>query len=136
MQRRTVLLALMLVPSIAAAPSIVWAGEAEEKKKGGGLDYIQISPLTATLMRPNGQHGVLTVETGVDVPDKALHKLAEASTPRLRAAYANVVMTYAGSLSPGSPPNADYLSRELQRQTDLVLGRPGAKLLLGTILEN
>src|SRR5437868_12911218 len=130
MQRRTLLLALMLVPSIAVA------GEAEEKKKGGGLEYIQISPLTATLMRPNGQHGVLTVETGVDVPDKALHKLAEASTPRLRAAYANVVMTYAGSLSPGSPPNADYLSRELQRQTDLVLGRPGAKLLLGTILVN
>jgi hypothetical protein len=45
-------------------------------------------------------------------------------------------MTYAGSLGPGSAPNADYLSRELQRQTDLVLGRPGARLLLGTILVN
>jgi len=61
---------------------------------------------------------------------------AEASTPRLRAAYAQVVMTYAAGLGPVSPPNVDYLSRELQRQTDLVLGRPGARLLLGTILVN
>ena len=117
-------------------PQVAFAGESEEKKKGGGQDYIQITTLTGTLTRPNGQHGVLTVECGVDVHDRNLHKLAEASTPRLRAAYANVVMTYAGSLSPGSPPNAEYLSRELQRQTDLVLGRPGAKLLLGTILVN
>ena len=130
MQRRFALIALMLVPSIA------FAGEAEEKKKGGGADYIQITTLTGTLTRTNGRHGVLTVEAGVDVPDRNLHKLAEASTPRLRAAYAHVVMTYAGSLSPGSPPNAEYLSRELQRQTDLVLGRPGARLLLGTILVN
>jgi hypothetical protein len=117
-----------LTPSGAAA--------AEEKKKGGGLDFIQIPTMTATITRRDGRHGVLTVETGVDVPDHRLHDYAEASIPRLRAAYAQVLMTYGAQLSPGSPPNADYLSRELQRQTDLVLGKPGAKLLLGAILIN
>jgi hypothetical protein len=130
MNRRLILTLLALLPSTA------FAAETEEKKKGGGQDYIQIPTLTATITRPDGRRGVLTVETGVDVHDRKLHDLAESSTPRLRAAFANVVMTYGAGLSPGSPPNAEYLSRELQRQTDLVLGRPGARLLLGTILVN
>jgi hypothetical protein len=132
MIRRRLLIALATAPLLA--PRLALA--AEEKKKGGGLDFIQIPTMTATITKRDGRRGVLTVETGVDVPDHRLHDLAEASTPRLRAAYAQVLMTYAAQLSPGSPPNADYLSRELQRQTDLVLGKPGAKLLLGAILIN
>ncbi|HET9160639.1 MAG TPA: hypothetical protein VFN88_08505 [Caulobacteraceae bacterium] len=126
----------LFITLLAFAPSAALAKEGEEKKKGGGANYIQIPVLTATITRADGRRGVLTVETGVDIPDKKLRELADASTPRLRAAYANVVMTYGASLSAGSVPNADYLSRELQRQTDLVLGRPGARLLLGTILVN
>lgn len=116
-------------PAIANAPK-------EEKKKGGGASFIQIPTLTATIVRRNGRRGVLTVETGVDVPDGGLRARAEASQPRLRAAYSQVIQTYAAGMSPGGVPNADYLSRELQRQTDMVLGKPGAKLLLGTILMN
>ena len=102
MQRRALLLALALI--LLARPLL--SLKPEEKKKGGGQDYIQIPTLTATLTRPDGRRGVLTVETGVDVPDKKLHDLADSSTPRLRAAYANVVMTYAASLSPGyATPN-------------------------------
>jgi hypothetical protein len=132
MNRRRILLAF------AAAPVLVPMGAlaAEEKKKGGGLDFIQIPTMTATITRRDGRRGVLTVETGIDVPDHRLRDYAEASMPRLRAAYAQVLMTYGAQLSPGSAPNADYLSRELQRQTDLVLGKPGAKLLLGAILIN
>lgn len=131
MLRRTFLAALVLLPGAAVASETK-----EEKKKGGGLDFIQIQTLTASIKRRDGRNGVITVETGIDVPDHALHGRAEASIPRLRAAYAQVLMTYAAGLPGGSPPNADYLSRELQRQTDLVLGKPGAKLLLGTILIN
>ena len=132
MNRRLFLFALVLAPTAARANE----EKSAEKKKGGGPDYIQIPTLTATIMRRDGRRGVLTVEVGVDVPDRKLRELAEASTPRLRAAYAQVVMTYGGQLGIGAVPNADYLSRELQRQTDLVLGRPGAHFLLGTILVN
>ena len=132
MDRRRLLFALAVAPVLA--PGLALA--AEEKKKGGGLDFIQIPTLTATVTRRDGRHGVITVETGVDVPDHRLRDKADASIPRLRAAYAQVLMTYGAQLSPGSAPNADYLSRELQRQTDLVLGKPGAKLLLGAILIN
>jgi hypothetical protein len=132
MNRRLMLLAGLVL----AAPAVGRAQEKAQRKKGGGLSFIQFDTLNATVNRADGRRGVMTVETGVDVPDAGLRALAEASTPRLRAAYAEVLETYAAGLPPGAVPNADYLSREMQRQTDMVLGRPGARLLLGTILVN
>jgi hypothetical protein len=132
MDRRRILFALGLI----LLPAGAVADEKGERKKGGGASFIQIQTLTATIIRPDGRRGVMTVETGLDVADGGLRERAEASTPRLRAAFAQVVLNYAAGLPPSGVPNADYLSRELQRQTDLVLGRPGAKLLLGTILVN
>ena len=76
----------------------------------------------------------MTVETGVDVPDETLRLRAEQSAPRLRAAYTVVVQRNASQLLPGAPPNVDQLSRELQTATDRVLGRTGARLLLGTVM--
>jgi hypothetical protein len=118
------------------APGLAAAQEQNQRKKGGGASFIQLDTLTATVLRLDGRRGVMTVEVGVDVADAALHARAAQSTPLLHAAYAEIVRTYAAGLPPGAPPNADYLSMQLQRQTDLTLGRPGAKLLLGTIILN
>ena len=133
MVRRRLLLTLglMALPLFARA-----AEDKAERKKGGGASFIQIQTLTATIIRPDGRRGVMTVEAGLDIPDNGLRERAEASIPRLRAAFAQVVQIYAAGFPPAAVPNADFLSRELQRQTDMVLGRPGAKLLLGTILVN
>ena len=117
-------------------PALAAGAGAEERKKGGGETFIQLQTLTATVIRADGRRGVMTVEAGVDVPDDALRDRADQSTPRLRAAYAQVLQIYASGLPGGAVPNADYLARELQRHTDVVLGRPGARLLLGTILVN
>jgi hypothetical protein len=125
----------LIVAGLAAAlaPGAALAQEATHKK-GGGLSFIQLDPLSATVTRANGRRGVMTVECGVDVADAGLHARAAQSTPLLRAAFAETLRTYAAGLPPGTPPNADYLSMAFQRQTDTVLGRPGAKLLLGAIL--
>ena len=88
------------------------------------------------MIRASGQRGVLSVDCGLDVPDPALHKLADQSLPRLRAAYVQTVQSYAAGLPSGALPNADYLSQTLQRQTDAILGRTGAKVLLGAIITN
>ena len=37
-------------------------------------------------------------------------------------------------LLPGAPPDVEWLSRALQAATDRVLGKAGAKLLLGTVM--
>lgn len=124
----------LIAAALAFAPALARAQD--RRKKGGGPSFIQLDTLAATITRPDGRRGVMTVEVGIDVPDPSLHARAAESTPLLRAAYSEVVRTYAAGLPPGAPPDADYLSRELQRQTDITLGRPGARLLLGTILVN
>ncbi|MFN3521241.1 MAG: hypothetical protein ACK4YQ_03255 [Phenylobacterium sp.] len=137
--RRRAFLALIALPaavlSVVAGPAAA-SGGGEKKAAGPASPYVRMPILTATVRKRNGKRGVLTVETGLDVPDPKVRELAEASTPRLRAAYFQVLQTYANGLAPGAPPNADFLGRELQRETDRVLGRPGARLLFGTILMN
>lgn len=135
MLRRRLILASA---AFALAPTFAHAGhgEGEEKKKGGGLQFIQIQTMAVNFVRRDGRMGVMTVETGIDVPDEKLRTLANQSQPRLRGAFNAFLQTYTPSLRGGMAPNADYIAKELQRQTDIVLGRPGAKLLLGTILMN
>jgi hypothetical protein len=124
----------LLAAALAALPALAVAKE--EKKKKGGESYVPIPTLLGTTRRPGGRRGVLTVECGLDIPDGRLRELAELSLPRLRSAYAETVQAYAGGLPTGSAPDAEFLAQALQRNTDAVLGRRGARLLLGTVLVN
>jgi hypothetical protein len=139
MLARRRLLAFIAATALAA-PMLGVSGlthaQGAEKKKGGGITYIQFPTLTATVFRADGRRGVLTVEAGVDVPDAGLRAKVNLYEPRLRAAYVQLLQDYVYSLGPGAPPNPDYLEQILQRQTDQLLGRPGARLLLGTMLIN
>lgn len=124
-------LALALV---LCAPALAGGGPS-----GGGtpaVTYTRFATLTATIPRAGGQRGVLSVEAGIDVPDAGLRARAAQSTPRLRAAYADVLRDFGAGLLPGRPPDVERLGRELQAATDRVLGQAGARLLLGTVLAN
>jgi hypothetical protein len=133
MRRREFLAAL----AVAGSPALAYAAEGgDKKKKSGGVSYLPIDTLTGATNKPGGRRGVLSVECGLDVPDDALRDRAQASLPRLRAAYVQTVMIYAAGLPPATPPSPDYLSAALQRETDRVLGRSGARLLLGAVLVN
>lgn len=141
MNRRLFLAAAPLAGALVAGliPDAAIAGgkaEAEADKKSGGVTYIAIATLTATVVKPNGRRGVLSVDLGLDVPDKGLREKAQLVLPRLRAAFVQTVQIYAAGMPQGPPPSVDYLSRELQRQTDVTLGQKGAKLLLGSVLMN
>ena len=126
-----VLTAATLCAALIASPVL-----ASEKKKGGGSAFVQLETAAATVMRPDGGRGVLTVEAGVEVKDAALRERASALKPRLRDAYVAAIQTHVRGLAPGAPPHADRLAGELQRETDRVLGKPGAKLLLGSLILN
>ena len=122
-----VLLALLL-PAALPGPA-----RAEKKEEG---TFVAIDTLTATVVAGAGRHQIMTVQAGVDAPDKALHDYAVKVTPRLQDAYIQVLQLYAGGLVPGAPPDADYVARRLQEATDRVLGKPGARFLIGGIMIN
>jgi hypothetical protein len=130
--RRPIVTALFLSACLACSPALAGG----EKKKGGGLSFLQLKPLAATIMRADGRRGVLTVEAGIDAKDEALYARAQSSMPRLRAALVTVVQNHAQGMGPGAAPSADRLAADLQRETDRILGRSGGKILLGTLMMN
>ena len=127
------MLGALCVTLALTVPAVVHAEGSDKKQKG---DYLPIEGLAATVMRDGGGHGVMTVEAGVNVPDPVLRSYADSVQPRLRDAYARTLQTYAGQLIPGTAPDADYLARRLQDVTNQVLGKPGARLLLGGVMVN
>ena len=134
MKRRLLLAfaALVVLPPAAAVAS----GGGEDKKKAGGETYVPIRTLTAYTTRPGARRGVMTVDCGLDVPDAPLRERVELVLPRIRAAFVQVVQVYAGGLPTGAPPNPDFIARNLQRSVDQVLGRKGARVLIGAVVVN
>ncbi len=109
---------------------------AKDTHKTSTATYTSFDALTATVVRPDGRRGVLTVQGGLDVKDPALHARVAASEPLLRDAYVRALSVYAGGLTPGSPPDVDQIAMRLQRATDAVMRRPGARILVGTVIVN
>jgi hypothetical protein len=131
--RRDALLTLAAL-AFSAAPAL--AAEDKAKKKGGGLSYIQLEPMNVSLSVFQGRRKILSVEGGLDVADGGLRTRAQKSLPILRDAYLRWLTVYAASLPPEAPPNPDAIEASLQRETDRVLGRPGARFVLGTVMVN
>ena len=94
-------LSLLAAASLAAPPA--FAGHGKEEKKAPAT-YFALQPLTATTIRRDGRRGVMTLETGVQALDPALMERAQQSEPRLRAAFAQVLMTYTAGLRRGAAP--------------------------------
>ncbi|MDB5440607.1 MAG: hypothetical protein JWM33_3034 [Caulobacteraceae bacterium] len=134
---RRILLAAAL--TLALAPSIALAGEAKKKEGAAAaptVTYMALSPLNISIAKLIGGRTVLTVEVGLDIPDPALNAQAALLTPRLTAAYLETLQAFGAGLLPGAPPNADLLAEKLQQSTDKTLGKPGARLLIGSIVVN
>ena len=131
MHRRQ-LLALLALAGVAGPI----AAYAAEKKRAGGQSFIQLPTLTATVIHPDGSRGVLSVEAGLDAPDPAVQARAEGLMPRLLDAYVQILGVYARAIQPGGPPNLDVMGLQLQRATDRILGRAGARFLFGSVIVN
>jgi hypothetical protein len=96
--------------------------------------FMRLSTASATILRPDGRRGVMTVEIGLDIPDPELHAKALQVVPRLVDAHNAVVQTVASTLLPGEAPDVDKLAHDLQVATYLILRKRGAVLLLGTVM--
>jgi flagellar basal body-associated protein FliL len=124
--------ALLGLAAIAVAATPAKAGPAASATATDA--YLSLPTLTATITRPGGQRGVLSIEVGLSINDAALHARTTSSLPRLRAALSGVAQQTGARLLPGQPPDIDRLSREFQATVDQTLGRAGARVLLGTVM--
>jgi len=128
MKRRALLVAPL---ALAATPALASGGGGGGGSTGG---YVRYPTVTATTIRADGRRGVMTVETGVDTPDAALKLRAEQSQPRMRAVFNILVQREANTLLPGGVPNVERLAAQLQSATNIIMGRRGCHLLLGTVM--
>jgi hypothetical protein len=135
MRRALLLSALSLLAASSLAATPAFAGHGKEEKKAPAT-YFALQPLTATAVRRDGRRGVMIVEAGIQALDPALMERAQQSEPRLRAAFAQVLMTYTSGMPRGTAPDLTYLSGKLQEAADKVLGRKGSKVLLGSAMLN
>jgi hypothetical protein len=119
-----------------AAPAAV----AKSQDKGKGVEstttVIEMDALTVNIFRSSYGRGKVEVIMSLDVPNSSLRERALQSMPRLRAAYVQTLTRIVYDLPMRTPPNIGALSAALQRATDQVLGRPGAKVLLGSVVVN
>jgi hypothetical protein len=122
-----------ILACVLAAPTVAAAADGGKMAKA---PYVELERVAVSVLRPNGRRGVLTVQLGLEAPQADLRERLELYLPRLHSAYVAALQPYAYGLAPGGLPNADYISYALQRETDRVLGQRGAKVVLGTILED
>lgn len=131
------LIALLALPIMATGPAQAsGGGHGGEKKNSGSTPYVRMRALNVNILRSTGARTIVTMELGLFVTDPSLLKRTEASTPRLQAAFGQIVQGYMVGLPTGTIPNADYLAQLMQKETDRIVGQRGVKLLLGTIIIN
>ena len=134
--RRQICIGLMsaLAATFNAAPLAM--AKAQDKAKGveTTTTVIEMEALTVNIFRSNYGRGKVEVIMSLDVPNASLRERTLQSMPRLRAAYVQTLTRIMYDLPPRTPPNIGALSAAMQRATDQVLGRPGAKVLLGSVV--
>ena len=116
---------LSLLPLVAASPALA----------AGGGSEIGAKP-KPNILRRNRTRGVISLENGVDVKDPKLQARISQIQPRLRSDMARQLALYTSNLAPGQAPDLDVLAPLLQKQVDLNVGGPGARLVLLNVLIN
>ena len=118
-------------PAAAAAPET----DSQTKRITGSEQYVPTFGLRASISRGFKVQGVLAVDAGLDVPEEATRKLAEAIRPRLISSMRDAVLNYASlSYVVGEKPDADILRARLQKAVDQTLGNGKARVALASVI--
>ena len=123
---------LVAVLSVAMPQGTAVASPKASSTPAGG--HLAMPLATGTVIRSNGRRAIMSVESTLTFEDGALLERAKLSQPRLNAAFNEAVRTEASRMLPDTVPDTTSLTRTLQRAADQVLGRQGAKVMLGTVM--
>ena len=135
-------------PSLASGAKA--SKEGKENKKAAGAkapkkqrpitsleSWVMVDPFSVTVVQEDRIRGKVLVSFGMDVPDAELREKAELVMPRLQDAWLSQLNLYAATtVRPGKPANITEVSNILQTVADRVLGKPGSKVLLASVIIN
>lgn len=125
--------------ALALCVSAVSAGSAQgaeapapaQRKTTQSESFVAIDPMYATILEGSKPRGLLMIELGLDVPDRALRARVSHALPTLRDAYVRSLMAYgATAVRAWRQPSVDDIADRMQAITDRVMGGPGAKVLM------
>lgn len=115
-------------------------GSGGEKKKPAvhkitqSESYLMVDPFYTTIMDGSRPEGLLMVGIGLDVPNVGLREQVDREMPRLRDAYVRTLMVFAATnVHSWRQPDVVAIAERLQRTTDLVLKKKGARILLAQV---
>lgn len=132
------LAALSAAPALASPPPGM-SGEDQvdplAKKITGSTAYVPTFGLRVTISRGFNVKGNLSVDAGLDIPDKKTRTRAVAIMPRLRSTLLEALQGYASlTYTAGDRPDADLLLIRLQKAVDGVLGKDVATVTLASVI--
>jgi len=147
--------ALLACALAGASPALASGGGGHGAKKEGGhggskakapkkqrpitslASWVMVDPFSVTVIQNDQIRGKVSVSFGMDVPDDELRERAELIMPRLQDAWLNRLNLYASTtVRPGKPANIDDVSLLLQSTADQLLGKPGSKVLIASVIVN
>jgi flagellar basal body-associated protein FliL len=143
-------LLLLAALSIGALAQPSLASGAKEGKKAEGAkapkkqrpitsleSWVAVEPFSVTVVQEDRIRGKVLVSFGMDVPDAELREKAELVMPRLQDAWLSQLNLYAATtVRPFKPANITEVSNILQTVADRVLGKPGSKVLIASVIIN
>ena len=93
--------------------------------------YIQIDPMYASILVGDKPTGMLLIEISMDVPDPQLRQRVNEYMPLLRDAFVRSLSVYAANaVRTWRQPDIDDIATRMQKITDYILRKPGAKILM------
>ena len=96
--------------------------------------YLMIDPIYTSIMEGERPLGLLMIGIGLDVPDSDLRDEVNLRMPALRDAYVRTLLNYtATAVRPWRQPDVVDIANRLQRVTDSVLRKHGARILLAQV---
>jgi hypothetical protein len=119
--------ALALVGPAVAAP--------KKESAGGESGFVGQMQVTATIMQSMRPAGLLQVDAGLVVPDPILRTRVQGLGPVIRAAWRSAAQDYVNrQYTRGRVPDARLMAANLQAATDRVVGRPGAQVVMISLI--
>jgi len=134
MERRQ-LLRLALAAAIAV-PMPVLAAEEKKTADAPSTYFVDIGGLNATIRRPNGMRGVLTINSVIDAGNTEGTKKVNLLLPRIRSELVLWLQGYGLTLPRGQLPDLELIRSGFQQVVDRFMGRGKARVLILGLMTN